>query len=292
MLRFSAQSSVLLLLNLIVWNRSELFFLKHLCDIREVAFFSLAFGLVRSLAELTQPLTWAASPTLMKAQAGEHAAAGRVTVEFLKYLSLLATPMTFGMAALAPSLVLVLYGPRYSPAIPVLIVGVLLGLPSILSSPAHYLLAAADAQSFLVRWLTVCAGLTLLIDWWLVARWCAAGGSAANGLAQIVASLGVWAFAIRRFGVPIPVGLLARILAAGGAMGLLVAALTTVLTPLQGLILGPPAGVLLYGVLLRQVAVLDERDHQRLLQVAETIPAPLRALSRFVIGLLTGRSAG
>ena len=38
--RFGAQSTVLLVLDLVVWNRSEVFFLKQLCDIRAVAFFS------------------------------------------------------------------------------------------------------------------------------------------------------------------------------------------------------------------------------------------------------------
>ena len=287
--RFGAQSTALLILDLVVWNRSEVFFLKALCDIRAVAFFSLAFGLVAAVKQLAEPIAWAASPTLMKTQARAPREGARLTGEFLRYLALLAVPATLGLAALSAALVRTLYGPAYSPAIPVVVVATLLSLPSTLSSPAHYHIAAADAQSFLVKWLILCAAITLGLDYWLVDRWCALGGAVANGVGQIIANLGAWAFVLWRFEVRLPAQDLARILAAGAVMASLVAALSTLVPPPVSLVAGPPLGALLYALLLRRAGVLDERDHARLLEVTESLPAGLRGACRTAVGLLTGR---
>jgi len=43
--KFCGESTILALLAMVVWNRSEMIFLKRFCDIRQVAFYSVAFGL-------------------------------------------------------------------------------------------------------------------------------------------------------------------------------------------------------------------------------------------------------
>jgi O-antigen/teichoic acid export membrane protein len=287
--RFGAQATAILVLDLVVWNRSEVFFLKQLCDIRAVAYFSLAFGLVAALGQLTAPLAWAASPTLMREQAREPREGARITAEFLRYLALVSVPATLGLAALAAPVVQALYGPAYAPAIPVVVLGTLLSLPSSLSPPAHYHLAAADAQSALVKWLALCAAITLGLDYWLVGQWCALGGAAANGAGQMIANLGAWTLVVRRFEVRLPTRDLGRILAAGSVMGALVYALSILVPPLVSLLVGPPLGALVYVLLVRRAGVLNERDHIRLLELAEAIPVRLRGAFRAAVGLLTGR---
>ena len=50
MMSFATQSVMGMLLTLVVWDRSELFLLKHLSpDIRQLAFYSVAFGLAERL---------------------------------------------------------------------------------------------------------------------------------------------------------------------------------------------------------------------------------------------------
>jgi O-antigen/teichoic acid export membrane protein len=151
------------------------------------------------------------------------------------------------------------------------------------------LLAAADAQSFLVKWLALCAAITLGLDYWLVGRWCALGGAVANGVGQMIANLGAWVFVGWRFEVRVPAPDLARVLAAGAVMGSLVFALSTLVPPPVSLLAGPPLGALVYALLLRRAGVLDERDHVRLLEIAESVPAGLRGAFRTAVGLLTGR---
>ena len=45
MTKFCGESTILAMLAMVVWSRSEMIFLKRFCDIRQVAFYSVAFGL-------------------------------------------------------------------------------------------------------------------------------------------------------------------------------------------------------------------------------------------------------
>ena len=285
--RFALQSTMLLLLDLVVWNRSEVLFLRHLCDIRAVAYFSLAFGLVGALRQSTEPFVWAASPALLRRQSRAPGREGDLTAAFLKYLALLAVPLALGLAALAAPLVGVLYGSAFDAAIPVVVLGALLSLPATLGAPAQYHIAAADAQSFTVKWLAICATLTLFLDYWLVTRWCALGGAVANGLGQIIASLGVWAFVVRRYDVQVPFRALGRIAFAGVVLGGGLFALSAGVTPLIGLLAGPPLGLLVYALVLRHLGVLDAVDRVRLLEISALVPSTLRAPCQAAITWLT-----
>jgi len=62
MMSFAMQSVMSMLLAVIVWDRSEIFLLQHLStDIRQVSFYSVAFGLAERLLLF---------PTLFAAAAG------------------------------------------------------------------------------------------------------------------------------------------------------------------------------------------------------------------------------
>ncbi len=66
MFLFSGQSLILLMLGLIVWDRSEMVFLKHFCaDIRQVAFYSVAFNMTERLLVFSQVFGTATGATMM-----------------------------------------------------------------------------------------------------------------------------------------------------------------------------------------------------------------------------------
>ena len=66
MFLFSRQSLILLMLGLIVWDRSEMVFLKHFCaDIRQVAFYSVAFNMTERLLVFSQVFGTATGATMM-----------------------------------------------------------------------------------------------------------------------------------------------------------------------------------------------------------------------------------
>jgi len=58
--KFCGESTILALLAMVVWNRSEMIFLKRFCDIRQVAFYSVAFGLSLIPGQIVGPFSRAA----------------------------------------------------------------------------------------------------------------------------------------------------------------------------------------------------------------------------------------
>jgi O-antigen/teichoic acid export membrane protein len=276
MVRFCWQSTALLALNLIVWNRSEMFFLRHFSDIRAVAFYSLSFGIVQAALAAAQPFTGAATSGLLLQQGRDPAGTAPFAAVFLRFLSLLAVPITLGIAAVSAPLLNLVYGPAYGPAIPVLTVAAGFAVVASLRGPAMQMLAATDQQGFLVKWGLVMAVLTLALDWWWIFFWGAMGAAAANGVSQLVATAGIWIYVMRRFSFPMPWSALLKIFFSGVVMALSVAGLVRLLPPAPGLGVGVLTGVVVYLFMLRWTRALNDRDRERLLSLQGSVPPVLR----------------
>jgi hypothetical protein len=75
------------MLAIVVWNRSEMIFLKRYCDIRQIAFYSVAFGLSLIPPQVVGPFSRAAGVSVF-AEQGRSAKAGRnVAHLYWRYLA-------------------------------------------------------------------------------------------------------------------------------------------------------------------------------------------------------------
>ena len=101
MARFCAQQTVLLLLTLIVWNRSEVYFLKRFCEIRQVAFYSVAFGIGLLPARLAGPFTHAAKASLFAEQGRSTEGGRRFAQVYSRYTALVVLPAAVGLAVVS-----------------------------------------------------------------------------------------------------------------------------------------------------------------------------------------------
>ena len=279
---FCVQSSVLLALDLAVWNRSEMFFLKRWCKIQEVAYFSLAFSLGLMPGHLAQPFINAAATSLFAEQGKGEAWLQRFAGVMWRYTALLVWPAALGLAAVGGPLVRILYGPRYAAAIPaVVIAAVLSGLPRLVASPTR-LVTVLGGQGRLVSWGIASAVLGLALDVVLVRPFCATGGAVANGVAQTVATLGVCLIAVRGYGFTIDWRFNARVCAAAAAMALAVAVFASKAPDVIALGIGPILGVVLYALAVRAFKVLDATDAERLGTLERALPLSARRPYRWV----------
>ncbi len=274
--RFSWQTTILMILDTVVWDRSEIFFLKFFGDIRQVAFYSLTFGISQQILLLPQVFASASGANIMVEQGRDPRGLGRVVAEVLRYMALLAFPLTLGLAALSAPAIRFLYGEKFLPAIPVLLVAALFCVPRAFLGPAHQLLLATENQAFLVKWGIATAVLNLSLDLWWIPGGGAIGAAFANGLAQTIAVSGIWVFAFRRLRIPIPGLALQKILTSA----LLMAALSWVIgrssPPFEGALFGVAAGVAAYALLLRWTRSLHSEDRERLIGVRTQVPGPFR----------------
>ena len=165
-------------------------------------------------------------------QGRDPASLGRVAAVVVRYVALLALPMTLGAAALSPSIVHLLYGAAYAPAVPVFaILAAGAALVAFLAS-AQNLLIATEKQGLLLRWTLAVAAFKVLLDLLIVPKGGAVGAAFANALSQSVAVIGMWIYITRRLAFPAPLHALFRTALAAAASATLAALCGFLLPPL------------------------------------------------------------
>jgi O-antigen/teichoic acid export membrane protein len=216
MRRYLVAVSTVAVLDAIVWDRSEVFFLGLWGDARDIAYYSLAFG----LATRAMIVPEIAAGALLPAFAALHGMGRRGDFEdvyrtALRYVALAGALVAALVAALAPGIVVLLYGEPYRPAAGLLAALAAVALVSALRQVAWAALPAVGDRRSAVAAAVVAAAINLALAAWLIRAHGTAGAVAANAAGQLVAT--VWAFVAmaRRHGCRLPAGDLVRIAGAG-----------------------------------------------------------------------------
>jgi O-antigen/teichoic acid export membrane protein len=269
---YSGQGLALMLLNVVVWDRSDLVFLKWLNpDIQQVTFFSIAFNLTERVLMIPNAFGNSVGVTMMAQYGRGEEKIPAMTVEATRYAFLLALPLLAGMACVSGPAVLLLYGERFRPMIPVLAAVSLLAIPKALSNPATLLLQTTQNQGFLVVWGCVCGAVDIALDIALTPSHGAMGAAIANGTAQALAAIGVWWQAYRLFRPDMRAGAFARILVSGVGMAAAAVAAGRALPGYAGLAATVAAGGVAWVGLLRLTGALEPADLARLRHIVRGV---------------------
>ena len=274
---FSAQSVILMVIEYVIWDRSDVFFLRLLDrDIRQITFFSLALNLTDKVLMIPGTLGGAIGVSVMAEYARDRIKLKNMVSKAAVYMLVISLPLLVGFASLSRPIVQTLYGQQYSPAVAVLAVAALFAIPKALLHPVQELLQAAEDQKFVIAWSCVCAVVNVALDFLLVSRFGALGAAMANGGAQTMAVLGIWLRATRLLDLPVRQKLFLKIFASGGAMAAVVTTISLTLRPWLALCIGTLGGAVIYCAVLRFTAVLTPDDRHRLLGLGRSVPQPLR----------------
>jgi O-antigen/teichoic acid export membrane protein len=277
MFSFSGLSTGLMILQIVIWDRSDIIFLKLLQpDIRQLAFFSVCFSVADRLMRIPQTFANALSATQMAEYGRDKDRLFRMTSKASTYVLLGALPILIGVACIGGPFVRVMYGPQYLPAIPVFIVVALLSIPRAILTPAQTLLYSTEDLGFVLKLGCVAAAINVLLDVALIPSHGALGAAWANGVAQTFAALTIWGRVLVRYPVRIEIPVLFRLAAASLAMAIVV--LSIVAMPFSSLLklsVAVPAGAIVFLVTSRIFAVLQKDDRRRLLQLSALLPTPV-----------------
>ena len=274
--RFLLQTTMLRILDAVVWDRSELFFLKQYSEIHQLAFYSLSFNSLQQALLLPQIFVSATSLTMMVQQGRDPKNVAPMTATTIRYVALLALPITLGIAALSTPLVTLLYGDQYLPVIPVLTIVALFSIPVALVLPIKQMLIATNQQGFLLKWGCVAGIINIALDLWWIPDHGAIGAAMGNGVAQLVASVGLYVFAVWKANVPSPGQGLLKTLVSAGVMALIVAGLAQKAPPALAIAAGVPIGVLVFLLMVRWTRNFEAGDLQRLMGLRHQLPPWLR----------------
>jgi O-antigen/teichoic acid export membrane protein len=259
--RYLVSLSIVRVLETLVWERSEIFFLKLWVPPQDIAFYSLAVGLASRAMIVPAIFVGALLPALASLHgAGDDGEFGRVYRSALRSVALVGAPLVAVSAGLAPALVGVLYGDAYGSVAVLyrLVVGV--SLLAVMRDVAWAALRAAGDRRSMLTATAVTAVVDLALAAVLVRSYGATGAVVANTVAQLTVS--VWAFValqrLKRSGFPL--GELPRI-GAAATLALLAATLTaTASHGAMALLLGSSAGFVTYAVACVLVGAVNARD--------------------------------
>lgn len=289
MLTFSTHGTALLILNVVVWDKSDFFFLEILRkDRAALAFFGAAFNLADKAIQMVQVFVGGLNVSLMSELGHNTAKMYVIAKSGLRYSILTAGALLFGLAAIGPNLILTLYGPRFAPAGPLLSVAAMMAVGKCLMPLLQILFQAAERQRAVVVWSCCCGLLNVILDLLLIPPLGAMGAAVANGSAQVFAAAGLIYWAQRTLGIDWSIGQSVPGLVAGvgSALAAYAAGLPFALAP-ERLAAGILAGALVFPFLVRILGALQPEDLPRLHGLTSRLTPALRGRIDTLLALLS-----
>jgi len=288
MILFAVQSVATMIVGLIVWSRSEVFLLRHLCaDIRQVAFYSVAFSMADRLLVTSQVFGSAISSTIYAQHGRDKSKNAAVSANSFRYLALSAIPVHFVSAALASQALLLLYGDKYRDGAMVVTLAPVLCMPKAFIAPVQSLLQSVERQR-LVIFATVIAGIVDVgVAAYFIPAHGAVGACIGNGAAQVTAIAIMWGMAIRLFNVKLPWMLVAKTAFISTVAALAARFIGMQFSPLLGIPLGGIAALIILFGLFYLLRVLEPQDYERFKNLSGVIPKPIAGPILSLLSLLT-----
>lgn len=259
--RFSITISYVLLLDTIVWQRSEVLFLKWYSTLPQIAFYALAYSIAAKLNDISGTFSSTLLP-LYSESYGRHGLreVGAVLTKALKYLQMIMVFPCLLAAAVCKPLVGLLYGPDYGPVVlplQLLLVSMAVTSIGVVCSP---LLVGTEKQSFIAKYGTVVAILNITLDFVLIPQHGALGAAIANCTAQIVGVVGGTVYVVHYAKATFPWKSTAAIYLSAAISVAPVAYCFALSAGTAVLVASVAVGAILYLTLLVVVGELDKRD--------------------------------
>ena len=276
MFAYSGQGLALLLLNVVVWDRSDIVILKAMNnDPRQITFFTIAFNLTERIFMIPVSFGTSLAATMMAQYGRGQARLKEMTVDGARYALLVTLPLLLGMACLSP-LVPPLYGEKFRLMIPTLTIVALMAIPKALVAAPIMFLQATERQGFLIWWGCLCGVVDVGLDILLIPQHGANGAAIANGTAQLVAGLGIWTYVWRTTGLDLKLRDFGRIVVCGATMAVCVLAFIRAVPGYVGMFGSIAIGAAIWLIALRVSGALKPEDASRILSVGGQLPAALR----------------
>jgi O-antigen/teichoic acid export membrane protein len=287
MVKFAWQSLAILALELVVWQRSEFVLLKHMCsDIRQVAFYSIAFSLSDRLLITASIFGSSAGATIFAQYGRDKSKLPDITASSFRYLALSTIPIHFIAGALAGSALLLLYGNKYAGAVAVITIAPLFCMPKAFLVPIRSLLQSHERQEFVI-WATIIASVCDLgVAALLIPKYGAVGACIGSGVGETVCVGGMWVIGILRFDVKLPWKLISKVVFISAVASLSAHYVAIQFSPLIGIALGGSLALTILLGLFYMLRVLQPEDGSRLNVIAGSLPKPVSVPFKQFLGFL------
>jgi O-antigen/teichoic acid export membrane protein len=249
-------------LNFVVFKRSEFFFLDRYSSDAEIAIYSIAFAAATGVALIPEALTATVVPaTATLFGAGQMDRLSAAFSRAMRVIAIISLPITAGVLALGPEALRLVYGNDYQGTEPVLRIMMLVFPIVPLLNMSYGLLIGLGRIPAALLANGVGAVANVALAFALVPAFDARGAAVANTAAQLAVAAMVLAYAHRLVGgFHIAWSYLARSLVASAAGGLVAYAIVAALGGIPGVLLGLLAGLPVFAGLARLLRILPPAD--------------------------------
>jgi O-antigen/teichoic acid export membrane protein len=225
--------------DLVVWTRSENFFLGRYCTAPEIAYYNLAHNLIVKFTGTLPNLMW---KILLPLSAEQHGNSDpermkRTYRHALRYIGFFAFPTVVACFVAAYELIVIFYGHAYSEAkicFQIFCFGALL---SNLAQPGSAAMYASNRQGFILKYGTILAILNIGLDILLIPKYGAPGAAACYGITTSLGVMGGFVYTTKSMGLEIPWGAWTKSAAGSLIMGIMLSILLDIQTPAYDLFL-------------------------------------------------------
>ena len=263
---FSLAVYGLWLLQMVVFDKSEMLFLRIFSTPDQLAYYGIAFALTARLATAGDSVSYVLFPMFVTrfAETGEEGL--RVSYRrSITYLQMLTVPICLWGLPLLPRLIVFAYGPQYENVVAVIRILLVTMLFSITMNVSSNVVYALDRQMLLLVTMVPVAVLNIILDLLLIPRFAATGAAIANGVSQAAGTLGMIAIIRRLLPESFPARTSMKVYAAGLASTTPVFCADLLLRAgWAGMTLSVAVGLLIYLLLLVSTRTLSGSEFRAL----------------------------
>ena len=274
--RFCIEAIGIQLLMSVMWDRSEMVFLRAFSSLEQIAFYSVSFGLANNLLIIPRTFGGATGITLMVESTRDPTRVRSIVNNTCRYLLLVVFPVHLGAAAIVREAIHFAYGDKYIGAVPVLIIASILAIPRSFQEIPMVLMRAADRQKQMLYWFLVTGIINVALDAALIPHYGAVGAAWGNGLSQTFGIIAIWKQSRSYYNFSFPVHVAAQLALAGSVMALIAFCLGRLIPGLTGLILAVITSIPVYLLLVKVVHGLEPADNARLSLIGNRLPGFIR----------------
>jgi len=196
--RYSLNVYWTIVLSMIVWQKSEIFFLKIFSTAEEIAFYSISFNMVMILIGLATLFSTVIFPILSNFHgAGDRKGIQNIYNKSIKAIFIFFLPICIFFIATAKPLVLLMYSSQYYAVYPLLIILVVSAVFSAVGIVFAHLIFAVNRADIQAKYVTLQAIINILLDLLLIPHYGATGAALANSSIRI-ASFPIWLWIIQK----------------------------------------------------------------------------------------------
>lgn len=214
-------------LDLVVWSRSENYFLGRYCTASQIAYYNLAHNLITRLTGVLPSLMWKILLPLTSEQHGKSQVEKmkRTYTHALRYSAFVAFPTITVCLIAAYELIVIFYGRAYAEAEACFQILCVSALLSSLAQPGSAVMYASNRQGFILGYGSILAVFNLGLGFWIIPAYGARGAAICYAATTSLGVMGGFVYTTRRMSLTIPWSAWGKSAAASGAMGLVLFAM-------------------------------------------------------------------